>query len=105
MIAQNNLGAVYHTLANREGSNRYRTRALALYSDAARIWDNLARDPRTLVRPGLADLSVPSIGLPYLNTRNTLYPVPGTEAEIFIQIDRDMLEPSPWEDLMAESRR
>jgi tetratricopeptide (TPR) repeat protein len=97
MIAQNNLGAVYQTLAERDGNSRYRTRALALYSDAARIWDTLVRDPATFVRPGLADFSVPTVSLPYLNTGNTLYPVSSAKAEIFITIDRDMLEPSPWD--------
>jgi tetratricopeptide (TPR) repeat protein len=104
MIARNNLGATYQTLAERDGNNRHRTRALALYSDASRIWDNLARDPATFVRPGLADLSVPTVSLPYLNTRNVLYPTPGAAAEIFINIDRDMLEPSPWEYLMADTK-
>jgi tetratricopeptide (TPR) repeat protein len=101
MIAQNNLGAVYQTLAERNGSNRDRTRALALYSDASRIWDNLVRDPQTFTRPGLAELSTPSVSLSYLNIGSTLYPVPDTRAEIYIGIDRDMLEPSPWEDLTA----
>jgi tetratricopeptide (TPR) repeat protein len=100
MIAQNNLGAVYQTLAEQYGSNRYRTRALALYSDASRIWDYFARDPATFVRPGLADFSIPTISLPYLNTGNILYPSSNTAAEIFINIDRDMLEPSPWERLL-----
>jgi tetratricopeptide (TPR) repeat protein len=101
MIAQNNLGAVYQTLAERNGSNRYRTRALALYSDASRIWDYFARNPSDFVRPGLADFSLPTIGLPYLNTGNVLYPASGTSAEIFIDIDRDMQEPSPWEHLLS----
>lgn len=103
MIAQNNLGAVYQTLAERDGSNRYRTRALALYSDAGRIWDNISRDPDTFVRPGLADLAIPTVSLPYLNTANALYPVPAARPEIFITIDRDMLEPSPWDTLVAPS--
>ncbi|MDR1470679.1 MAG: tetratricopeptide repeat protein [Spirochaetaceae bacterium] len=101
MIAQNNLGAVYQTLAERDGSNRYRTRALALYSEASRIWDNVSRDRETFVRPGLADLSIPTVSLPYLNTANTLYPVPAAKPEIFIDIDRDMLESSPWDYLSA----
>jgi tetratricopeptide (TPR) repeat protein len=99
MIAQNNLGAVYQTLAERDGRSPYRTRALALYSDASRIWDNLSRDRATFTRPGLADLSIPTVSLPYLNTANTLYPVPAAKPEIFITIDRDMLEPSPWDTL------
>jgi tetratricopeptide (TPR) repeat protein len=103
MIAQNNLGAVYQTLAELNGSNRYRTRALALYSDASRTWDYFARDPTTFVRPGLADLSTPTIGLPYLNTSNILYPASDTDAEIFINIDRDILDPSPWELLLSNN--
>jgi tetratricopeptide (TPR) repeat protein len=101
MIAQNNLGAVYQTLAERSGNSRYRTRALALYSDASRAWDYFARDPATFIRPGLADFSLPTVGLPYLNTGNILYPVPDTNAEIFMNVDRDMPDPSPWETLLA----
>jgi tetratricopeptide (TPR) repeat protein len=103
MIAQNNLGAVYQTLAERSGNNRYRTRALALYSDASRTWDYFARDPATFARPGLAGFSLPTIGLPYLNTGNILYPASGTDAEIYMNIDRDMPDPSPWETLLANN--
>jgi tetratricopeptide (TPR) repeat protein len=104
MIAQNNLGAVYQALAERDGESRYRARALALYSEASRIWDNISRDPATFTRPGLADFSIPSVSLPYLNTANTLYPVPAAKPEIFINIDRDMLDPSPWDYLVSGER-
>jgi tetratricopeptide (TPR) repeat protein len=103
MIAQNNLGAVYQTLAERSGNSRYRTRALALYSDASRAWDYFARDPETFIRPGLSDFSLPTVGLPYLNTGNILYPASDTNAEIFMNIDRDMPEPSPWETLLSNN--
>jgi tetratricopeptide (TPR) repeat protein len=103
MIAQNNLGAVYQTLAERSGNSRYRTQALALYSNASRTWDYFARDPATFIRPGLADFSLPTVGLPYLNTGNLLYPASNASAEIFMNIDRDMPDPSPWETLLADN--
>jgi hypothetical protein len=47
------------------------------------------------------DMSAPSVNLPYLNSRNILYPQPGFERQIFIQIDKDVLEPSIWEQLAS----
>jgi tetratricopeptide (TPR) repeat protein len=102
LVAQNNMGVTLEGLTRRTGSVGYRAQALGLYAESSRIWDNLSRDPQTLVRPGAADLSAPGINLAYLNTRSALYPVPGVEPQIFMQIDKDVLEPSEWEDRIAE---
>jgi tetratricopeptide (TPR) repeat protein len=92
MMARNNAGVAYEALAGQTGDRRYRTRAQSLYVEANRAWDARTRDPRTMIRSG-------SIPLPYLNSRNTLYPQPEYEPQIFIRIDRDALEPSRWEEL------
>jgi tetratricopeptide (TPR) repeat protein len=92
MMARNNAGVAYEALANQTGDRRYRTRAQVLYTEANRAWDARTRDPRTMIRSG-------SIPLPYLNSRNTLYPQTDYEPQIFIRIDRDALEPSKWEEL------
>ena len=92
MMARNNAGVVLEALAGQTGDRRYRARAQALYAEANRAWDARTRDPRTMIRSG-------SIPLPFLNSRNTLYPEPEYEPQIFIRIDRDVLEPSRWEEL------
>ncbi|MDR1251538.1 MAG: tetratricopeptide repeat protein [Treponema sp.] len=92
MMARNNAGVAYEALAEQTGDRRYRTRAQTLYAEANRAWDARTRDPRTMIRSG-------SIPLPYLNARNTLYPQIDYEPQIFIRIDRDVLEPSKWEEL------
>ena len=92
MMARNNAGVACESLADQTGDRRYRTRAQVLYAEANRAWDARTRDPRTMIRSG-------SVPLPYLNSRNTLYPQPGYEPQIFIRIDRDALEPSRWEEL------
>jgi tetratricopeptide (TPR) repeat protein len=106
MIARNNMGAPLEALAGQTGDNRYRSRALALYSESARAWDTLTRNPDTMIRMRPApEVSAPGVNLPYLNSRNTLYPQPGFEPHIFIQIDKDVLEPSTWEQLAPQGSR
>ncbi|MDR2480304.1 MAG: tetratricopeptide repeat protein [Treponema sp.] len=92
MMARNNAGVAYEALADQTGDRRYRTRALALYAEADRAWDARTRDPRTMIRSG-------STPLPYLNSRNALYPRQDYEPQLFIRVDRDVLEPSLWEEL------
>jgi tetratricopeptide (TPR) repeat protein len=92
MMARNNAGVAHEALAEQTGSQRYRSRAMSLYAEASRAWDSLTRNPQTMIRSG-------SIPLPQLNSRNTLYPQPGYEPQIFPLIDRDVLEPSVWERL------
>jgi len=92
MMARNNAGVACEMLADQTGNRSYLTRAISYYSESSRAWDSLTRDPRTMVRSG-------SIPLPFLNTRNVLRPQTGYEPQIFIRIDREALENSPWEDL------
>jgi hypothetical protein len=45
------------------------------------------------------------VNLAFLNSRNTLYPEPDYEPQIYIQIDRDLPEPSDWEELVPQNFR
>ena len=106
MVVQNNLGVTLEALTERTGNNRYRSRAQGLYSDSARAWDILTRDPLLMsrMRPS-PDISAPGINPAYLNVQNSLYPVTGSEPQFFIRIDKDMLEPSYWEELAPPGYR
>lgn len=95
MRARNNLGVTLEDLAERSGDSRYRSRALALYSESARAWDSLTRDPKSMVRSESANLA-------FLNTRGSLYPERRFEPQIYAEIDKDVLEPSRWEELLSE---
>ncbi|MCL2070079.1 MAG: tetratricopeptide repeat protein [Treponema sp.] len=100
MVVQNNLGVTLEALTDRTGDNRYRSRVQALYSDSARAWDILTRNPESFIRMRPApDLFAPGINPAYLNIQNNLYPVRGFEPHFFLRIDRDALEPSQWEEL------
>lgn len=94
MRVRNNLGVTLEDLADRMGAGPLRSRALALYAESARAWDAITRNPTTMVRSGSANLA-------YLNTRNSLYPEAGYERQIYVEIDKDVLEPSPWEKLLS----
>jgi tetratricopeptide (TPR) repeat protein len=100
MVARNNMGVTLEALTDRTGDNRYRSRALGLYTESARAWDALTRNPNTMIRFGAADLSTPGINLAYLNSRNSLYPEQNYEPQIYLRIDKDLLEPSHWEELV-----
>ncbi|GHT66192.1 hypothetical protein FACS1894110_09440 [Spirochaetia bacterium] len=111
MITRNNMGVTLEALSRSLGSiqprvlDRYRSRALGLYTDSARAWDSLTRNPNTMVRLGAGDFSAPGINLAFLNSRNALYPVPDYEPRIYPQIDKDVLEPSIWEELTSQPAR
>jgi tetratricopeptide (TPR) repeat protein len=99
MRARNNMGVVLEALTGITGDNRYRAQALGYYSESARAWDTLSRNPETMIRPFAGELSTPGKGRPNLNIQNLLYPQSGYEAQIFPEIDKDVLEPSFWEDI------
>ncbi|MDR3167666.1 MAG: tetratricopeptide repeat protein [Treponema sp.] len=105
MVARNNMGVTLEALTDRTGDNRYRSRALGLYTESARAWDALTRNPNTMLRFGAAALSTPGINLAYLNSRNALYPEQDYEPQIYPQIDKDVLEPSHWEELVPPDIR
>jgi tetratricopeptide (TPR) repeat protein len=92
MMARNNAGVANEMLAAQTGNRRYYSTALALYAEANRAWDARNRDPRSMIRSG-------STPLPFLNSRNALYPQQGYEPQLFIRIDREALETSQWEEL------
>ncbi|MDR2403556.1 MAG: tetratricopeptide repeat protein [Spirochaetaceae bacterium] len=99
MVARNNLAVTLEALAERTGNGTYRSQALGLYAESERAWDAITRNPQTVVRSGAGEFSSPGMNLAYINSRNTLNPVPGFEPQIYIRIDKDVLEPSPWEEL------
>jgi tetratricopeptide (TPR) repeat protein len=102
MIALNNQGVALSALSARTGKPAYRVEALARFSESARYWDLLSRD-NNMVRPGLVDPGIPGKSLPYLNIRQTLYPVPGANPQLYNTIDKDVLEPSEWEELASKT--
>jgi len=100
MMAYNNAGVVYEALAGQTGNRSYRTRALALYADSARAWDSITRNPTTMARMRLLENpGAPGVNLGFLNASNAMRPVSGFSPEIFLRIDKDVLEPSHWEEL------
>ena len=100
MMARNNAGVVNEALADVTGNRDYRSRALTLYAESARAWDSITRNPTTMTRMQLSDMpGAPGVNLGFLNAGNALRPVSGFKPEIFIRIDKDVLEPSRWEEL------
>jgi tetratricopeptide (TPR) repeat protein len=105
MTSRNNLAVTLEALTEVSGNANYRSRALGLYTESARAWDSLTRNPESMIRAGAGDLSSPGINLAFLNSRNSLYPVPGFEPQLYMQIDKDVLEPSLWEALVPVDYR
>jgi len=100
MVAQNNMGVVLEALTERTGNTSYRSRAQGLYSDSERAWDVLTRNPTSMIRMRPSpDIMAPGVNPAYLNVQNTLHPIPDYEHQFFLRVDRDVLEPSLWEDL------
>jgi tetratricopeptide (TPR) repeat protein len=100
MMARNNAGVACEALAGQTGNNSYRSRALALYAESARAWDSITRNPETMIRLRPSDgLNTPGVNLGFLNANNALRPAGPYEPVIFIRIDKDVLEPSRWEEL------
>ena len=100
MVAQNNLGVTLEALSERTGDNSFRSRAMGLYSDSERAWDIITRNPTTMIRMRPSpDISGPSVNPAFLNIQNSLRPVSDYQSQIFLRIDKDMLEPSTWDDL------
>ncbi|MDR0525428.1 MAG: tetratricopeptide repeat protein [Spirochaetaceae bacterium] len=105
MVVRNNFGVTLEALTERTGNNAYRSQALGLYSESSRTWDVITRDPETMLRLRPGALSGPSINLAYLNGENALHPTSDYERRIYSHIDRDVLEPSPWETLTPQNFR
>jgi tetratricopeptide (TPR) repeat protein len=100
MTAQNNMGVTLEALAERTGNTRFRSQALGLYTESARAWDIWTRNPTTMMRmlpaPGI---SAPGVNPAYLNIQNSLHPAAEYEHQFFLYIDKDVLEPSFWDEL------
>ena len=100
MVVQNNLAVTLEALTLQTGNNNYRARALGLYSESERAWDILTRNPETMVRLRPSpEIIAPGINPAYLNVQNSLYPISGYEPLFFMRIDKDLLEPSVWEEI------
>jgi len=104
MVAQNNFGVTLEALTDRTGDNSYRVRALGLYSESARAWDVLTRDSDSMVRmrPGNMPYG-PGVNLGFLNAQNALRPTNEYEPQIYLQIDKDVIEQSIWESLTPQN--
>ncbi|MDR1566451.1 MAG: tetratricopeptide repeat protein [Treponema sp.] len=100
MVAQNNLGVALEALTGRTGNNSYRSRAMGLYTDSERAWDVMTRNPQSMIRMSPSpDTAAPGVNPAYLNIQNSIHPVSGYEPQFFMHIDKDILEPSAWEEL------
>jgi tetratricopeptide (TPR) repeat protein len=105
MMARNNTGVVYENLADITGNRDFRSRALVLYAESARAWDAITRNPVTMIRMRPAEgLHAPGVNLGFLNANNALRPASDYKPEIFVRIDKDVLEPSRWEELAPLGR-
>jgi tetratricopeptide (TPR) repeat protein len=100
MVTRNNLAAALENLAERSGSKSMASQAQGYYALSSSAWDVLTRNPTTMVRAGAGKLSTPGINLAYLNSRNALYPQNGYKRQIYSNIDKDLDDPSVWEDLV-----
>jgi tetratricopeptide (TPR) repeat protein len=105
MTAENNMGVTLETLTTRTGDPEYKRRALDHYINSSRAWDSLTRDPQTLIRAGMTDLASPGVNLASLNSRNAFSPEADYEPQIYVEIDKDMQEPSLWETLAPQNIR
>jgi tetratricopeptide (TPR) repeat protein len=106
MVVQNNLGVTLEALTERTGNSSHRYRAQGLYSDSERAWDVLTRNPQTMIRMRPSpEISAPGINPAYLNVQNSLHPLAAYEPQFFLRIDKDVLEPSPWNDIAPSGYR
>jgi tetratricopeptide (TPR) repeat protein len=106
MVADNNLGVTLETLTRITGNTSYRSRALGFFAESIRAWDIITRNPESMTRlRPLRDLYGPGINLAYLNVQNILNPTSDYDQQIFMRIDRDLPEPSVWENLVPRDYR
>jgi hypothetical protein len=99
MAVENNLGVTYDALADLSGDASYRPRAMSLYMESARAWDALTRDQTSMVRMTPDNSFGPGINQGFLNSSYDLHPTPGYEPQIYPRLDKDVLEPSVWEQI------
>ncbi|MDR0908918.1 MAG: tetratricopeptide repeat protein [Spirochaetaceae bacterium] len=99
MITRNNLGVALENLADRTGNPALRQRARGYYVQSSDAWDVISRNPQTMVRSGVGDPSSPGTNLAGLNLQASLYPAGNYEKQIYMRIDREMEQDSPWTNL------
>jgi hypothetical protein len=79
---------------------------MGLYTESERAWDIFTRNPESMIRLRPSpNINAPSVNPAYFNVRNSLYPEPGFEPLFFLRIDKDLLEPSVWEELVPQGYR
>ena len=83
MMTRNNLGAALYRVAERMGDAGRRADAMAEFTESARLFDSLARDQRTMVRPDSKNLG-------FLNLDFVLHPLRGIDLGIYKTIPAEM---------------
>ena len=83
MHAANNLGVTLYNLADRTGETALRSRAYALFSESARAWDALTRNPDTMVRAQGSNLA-------FLNMRAVTAPAGDFAPEIYTGLPKTL---------------
>ncbi len=105
MVAENNMGVTLESLTERNGNPDYKRRALEYYINSSRAWDGMTRDPVSRVRAGMTDVAAIGTNFAYLNSENAFNPEDDYDPQIYVEIDKDVLEPSAWEELSPQNIR
>ena len=83
MRAANNLGVTLYNIAGQGRDTSLRGRAYSLFSESARAWDALTRNPDTMVRAEGTNLA-------YLNMQNITAPMGRYSPEIYADIPKTL---------------
>ena len=83
MHTANNLGVTLYSIAGQGRDTSLRGRAYSLFSESARAWDALTRNPDTMVRAQGTNLA-------YLNMQNITAPLSGFSPEIYTDIPKTL---------------
>jgi hypothetical protein len=83
MKAYNNMGVTLYGLFERTGDPSKFTAAMLNFTQSNEYFDDLTRDPETLVRTDMINLAA-------LNQRKMLYPIPDYELQIFADIPKSL---------------
>ena len=83
MKVSNNLGVTKYRLYERGRDPGKNAEAMVLLTDSTEYYDELTRDPNTLVQPETVNLS-------YLNSRAIFYPMPDYQLQIYQDIPKDL---------------
>ena len=83
MHTSNNLGVTLYNISLQTGRKDMQGRAYALFSESARAWDALTRNPDTMIRAQGTNLA-------YLNMQNITAPSSGFSPEIYTDIPKTL---------------